>query len=237
LKAVNEELIFALPGVLGGKVKALNEIAYSDDQGEMQFLRRSLLAGAHKFDASHTQVLPLSMLKHFRENINFVEHLVCIGYSFGDFHINTILIWWLELSSQRRLVIVDPFISGLPTFLLRLLPQISVVNTTATEYLDEQASVNRTNTEKLEKHLAKLVRSRGKKIWSRIAAGAIKADQKRLIRILQDAIRTLPINDGKPNFDVVGGIHEFAKKISSEHRLEKTQVIMDLIRRLEEKKK
>jgi hypothetical protein len=134
-------------------------------------------------------------------------------------------------------VIVDPFISGSPTFLLHLLPQVSVVNTTTTEYLDKQASISRTNTEKLEKYLAKLIRSRGKKIWSRIAAGAIKADQKRLTTILQDAIRTLPINDGKPNFDVVGGMHEFAKKISSEHRLEKTQVIIDLIRRIEEEKK
>jgi hypothetical protein len=50
LRAANEELIYPVPGAPGGKAKATNEIAYADDSGEMQFLRRTLLAGAHKFD-------------------------------------------------------------------------------------------------------------------------------------------------------------------------------------------
>jgi hypothetical protein len=43
LKAANEELIHIHDG---HRVKATNEITYTDETGEMQFLRRSLLAGA-----------------------------------------------------------------------------------------------------------------------------------------------------------------------------------------------
>ena len=62
LRAANEDLFYPLPGAPGGRVHATNEIAYADDHGEMQFLRRSLLAGAFKFDARAQQVLPPSML-------------------------------------------------------------------------------------------------------------------------------------------------------------------------------
>jgi hypothetical protein len=83
LRAVNEELMYLLPGAPGGKVKATNEIAYADDDGVMQFLRRTLLAGAYKFDARQSQTLPKSLLGHFRHNLNFVSNLACIGYSFA----------------------------------------------------------------------------------------------------------------------------------------------------------
>jgi hypothetical protein len=50
LRAANEDLLYATPAWSGGQVKTTNEIAYADDEGEMQFPRRSLLAGACKFD-------------------------------------------------------------------------------------------------------------------------------------------------------------------------------------------
>ena len=109
-----------------GRAHATNEIAYADHLGEMQFLRRSLLAGAFKFDARPQQVLPPSMLKHFRANLNFVSNLVCVGYSFGDFHINTVLREWLEFSASRRIEIVDPSIRAVPAFLLHLSLQVAL---------------------------------------------------------------------------------------------------------------
>ena len=109
----------------------------------MQLLRRSLLAGAYKFDARHAQVLPMSMLKHFRANINFVSYLVCIGYSFGDVHMNTIIREWLELSETRSLEIVSPGASSVPQFLLHLAPQVTVTVQTATDYLDARAGIVR----------------------------------------------------------------------------------------------
>jgi len=57
LRMANEQLHYT-DDLLGGKVHASNEIAYADDDGEMQFLRRSILTGAFKFDSRVNQVLP-----------------------------------------------------------------------------------------------------------------------------------------------------------------------------------
>jgi hypothetical protein len=75
LRAANEDLFYLLPGAPGGRARTTNEIAYADDQGVMQFLRRSLLAGAFKFHPRGTQVLPTTMLRYFRQNLNFVSTL------------------------------------------------------------------------------------------------------------------------------------------------------------------
>ena len=80
LRATNEELVYR-PDV---PIKATNEIAYADQAGELQFLRRSLLAGAYKFNSRHSQVLPRRLLQHFRSYINNIHTLVCIGYAFAD---------------------------------------------------------------------------------------------------------------------------------------------------------
>ena len=53
----NQELRYTEPGWPDG-VTTRNEIMYGDESGEMQFLRRSLLAGAYKFDPRHSQVIP-----------------------------------------------------------------------------------------------------------------------------------------------------------------------------------
>lgn len=132
LKAANEELLYAAPGHPAGKVWTTNEIAYADEEGEMQFLRRSLLAGAFKFDKRGSQVLPLRLLEHFRSNLNFVSTLICMGYGFGDIHINTILKEWLEFHADRRLEIVNPNAGGVPPFLLHVSPQVTVTKATAT---------------------------------------------------------------------------------------------------------
>ena len=50
LRIANQELRYVEPGWPGGVIAASNEINYADEAGEMQFLRRSLLAGAYKFD-------------------------------------------------------------------------------------------------------------------------------------------------------------------------------------------
>lgn len=99
----------------------------------MQFLRRSLLAGAYKFDPRATHHLPQTLLKHFQANINFVTRLVAIGYSFGDDHINAIVRRWLEFSADRRLEIVDPTVKAIPQSFLHLAPQVSLTRSTATD--------------------------------------------------------------------------------------------------------
>ena len=50
LRAANEQLVYVAPSFPDGKAKALNEITYADESGEMQFLRKTILSGAYKFD-------------------------------------------------------------------------------------------------------------------------------------------------------------------------------------------
>ena len=54
LRVTNEELNYYPEN----PVMATNEIVYADETGEMQFLRRSLLAGAYKFNPKTSQALP-----------------------------------------------------------------------------------------------------------------------------------------------------------------------------------
>lgn len=75
----------------GQKIHTINEISYPDAAGEMQFLQRTLLAGAQKFNKAYHQTLPHKMLEIFRSYINFVQRLWVIGYSFSDAHVDIIL--------------------------------------------------------------------------------------------------------------------------------------------------
>jgi len=118
----------------------------------MQFLQRSLVAGTHKFDNRHGQVIPKEFLKQFESNINFVSTLICIGYSFGDLHINQVLRDWLERSPDRRLEVVSPGAS-IPPFLLHLSPQVSVFKEAASDYLDRLTGIVRSRRELSQRRL------------------------------------------------------------------------------------
>lgn len=204
LRAVNEELVYVAPLMLGGKVHAVNEIAYADDDGEMQFLRRTLLAGAHKFDGSGRQVLPESMLKLFSRHINAVEKLICIGYGFGDLHINTIMCKWLEFSSKRELEIVSPQAKEIPPFLLHLAPQVKLVKSGATDYFDSISGVKRSRSDELEKRLMTTIRSMGKEqSAAAIAEFQQKDGEQRKVAYLEK-LRTIPVKDGRPDFSALG---------------------------------
>lgn len=53
----------------------------------------------------------LQLLEEFRRNIELVDRVLAIGYSFSDAHINTVIRRWLERSDgrTRTLIVVDPF--------------------------------------------------------------------------------------------------------------------------------
>ena len=143
LRIANQELRYVEPRWPGGVITAPNEIIYADNSGEMQFLRRSLLAGAYKFDHRHSQVIPNEMLNYFRTNLNYLTTLVCIGYGFGDLHINQVIRDWLEFSSERCLTIVDPKASHIPNEFLHLALQVDVVASDCTDYLDQVGCIVR----------------------------------------------------------------------------------------------
>jgi hypothetical protein len=139
LRAANERLVYIVPAYPGGKVKALNEITYADETGEMQFLRKTILAGAYKFDRRSTQVLPPSILNQFRICLNRVSHLACIGYGCGDTHINQILREWLEFSGDRKLELVGPGTKACPPFARHVAGQVILKDEFATDYLERYA--------------------------------------------------------------------------------------------------
>ncbi|AXI62938.1 hypothetical protein DLD99_21475 [Pseudomonas kribbensis] len=179
LKAANEELVYLAPGAPGGIARALNEIAYADSDGEMQFLRRSLLSGARKFHEHGSQVLPKSMLNHFRSNINFLTSLVCVGYGFGDHHVNEVIKGWLEFSSKRSIDIVSPGIAQVPSFLLHVAPQVRIIDSGAVEYFDSIAGIERTPLELMSKEIAAASRKVGPQRSAQILEDFRLAEERR----------------------------------------------------------
>jgi hypothetical protein len=203
LRATNEELFYREPTGSGKNVKATNEIAYADETGEMQFLRRSLLSGAYKFDPNHDQVLPKQLLQHFRANLNHLKKLVCIGYGFGDSHINKVIREWLEFSSERSLVIVGPGAACVPPALLHLALQIDVIPKTATEYLDSCAGIVRSRRELAEKGLAACIRTSGETAKAEFEA-FIGETKRRKMTSLAAWISTFSVKDGDLDIEAIG---------------------------------
>jgi hypothetical protein len=189
LSGANEQLFYPVPGSPNGRVNTTNEIAYADQSGEMQFLRRSLLAGAYKFDTRRSQVLPHAILRQFEVNINFVSRLVCVGYGFGDLHINSVIRQWLEFTSARHLEIVNPTITEIPSFLLHLAPQITLVASGAADYFDSVAGITRTRREKLEKRLATYVRRHGAEQTARELKAFHKSDLQENVGALLEKVK------------------------------------------------
>lgn len=151
LRWANNELID--PKLNRTRVRPMNEIAVVDSSKETQFLQRSLLAGAFKFDRASHQVIPNKLLDHFISNLNFLETLVCIGYSFGDSHVNSIVRRWLEFRSERQLHIVDPNRNSVPKFARHLSPQVQLLDLEATDFLDRIGSIERTEAEQFFRKL------------------------------------------------------------------------------------
>lgn len=123
-------------------VACVNENIYEDERGEIQFLRKSLLSGAHKFTHKLGQIAPSEFLSLFSGNLNYAHELVCIGYSFGDKHIDDQLVDWLSFSASRKLTIVNPGINACPERMKHLFGQVECKSIGAADYF-MQLSKNR----------------------------------------------------------------------------------------------
>ena len=194
LKSANEDLRSPHP------LRATNEIVYADDAGELQFLRRSLLTGAFKFDSRNSQVLPQSLLRHFESYINSLRTLVCIGYGFGDTHINSVVRKWLEFSRDRRIYIVDPHLESIPPMLRHLAPQVELHSLKATDYLDRFAGIVRSSHEATEKEFSFWIRDNSSSCESELRMFAREWQIKKSI----EWIKSLPLRDGNIDTESVG---------------------------------
>ena len=196
LRSANQELVYR-PDV---PIRVTNEIAYADQAGELQFLRRSLLAGAFKFSSRHTQVLPTQLIQHFRSYINYVSRLVCIGYGFSDAHINRIMRDWLEFDRDRRLEIVDPSVTDVPNTFLHIAPQVTLQKCAATDYFDEQAGIVRSTDAINQKRFVSLLRQNNQETMSDF----LQFGRERQLGKISEVIDSLPMRDGNVDFNALG---------------------------------
>lgn len=115
-------------------IRATNELCVHDSSGELQFLRRSLLSGANKFQGRFDQIIPISLLKFFIQQLDLTSNLVVIGYSFGDNHINDAMKSWLK-DNSKTMEIYDPFRRNIPDGFEAYTNQLKIVNQGLTDYL------------------------------------------------------------------------------------------------------
>lgn len=201
LRAANEDLLYQPE--LG--LHATNEIIYADEYGEMQFLRRSLLAGAFKFDPRHIQVLPPRLIEHFRSNLDFLQSLVCIGYGFGDDHVNRVIRNWLESGNDRRLAIVAPGVPSVPAMLLHVARQVELHPFSATDYLDSCTGTARSKSEIVDKRFdAWIRRNSGKEKFEGARNEFLQFFSEHRAEELKQWLKTLPIQDGDIDTDSLG---------------------------------
>ncbi len=202
LRIANQELRYAEPGWPDG-VTTRNEIMYGDESGEMQFLRRSLLAGAYKFDPRHSQVIPNELLAYFRTNLNYLTTLVCIGYAFGDQHINQVIREWLEFSSERHLTIVDPNDNQVPNQFLHVAPQVELAVSDCTDYLDQVGGIAREPIEHAARRFGTWKRDKGPDADAMFG----RFVQEELNQYVEKAVawaKQLPMRDGDVDMEAVG---------------------------------
>ena len=161
LQIANEQVRYVDPRLPGGYAAVPNEIVYQDPDGEMQFLRRTPLGGVFKFQPASNQSLPPEVLDRFGTYTNYLTRLVCIGYGFGDQHVNQVIRNWLELSDSRHLTIVDPLSNDVPGLLLHLYHQVDLIDLDATKYLDQVGGISRSRKSELDRRFGSWLRKQG----------------------------------------------------------------------------
>lgn len=107
--------------------RTTNELTVEDENGEIQFLRRSLLSGGHKFELEMSQIAPVAYLDIFKKSILSVHELTVIGYSFGDSHINSVLVEWLG-GRGKTVIIFDPYLQEVPECIKEFSHKVTIHN-------------------------------------------------------------------------------------------------------------
>ncbi|MBU9443900.1 hypothetical protein KTE62_19500 [Burkholderia multivorans] len=130
--------------------RTVGELNVLDINGELQFLRRSLLSGAHKFQGTFDQIAPLAFFNEFKKRMALVTELDVIGYGFGDSHINSVLSQWLNKTSGL-LNIYDPHRKITPPELENNGGRVKITNGGLTTYFSSYGSPKHSLTTGLRK--------------------------------------------------------------------------------------
>jgi hypothetical protein len=98
------------------ETRGVGELFVNDVNGGLQFFRRSLLSGAHKFKGRFEQIAPVALFREFQRRLTMVTELDVIGYGFGDPHVNDELAKWMA-SPGVSMNIYDPKRTHVPAAL------------------------------------------------------------------------------------------------------------------------
>lgn len=231
LRIANRDLKYVDRNWPGDVISGVNEIIFEDHSGEMQFLRRSLLAGAFKFDGRHSQVIPNELLGYFRSHINYLTRLVCIGYSFGDQHINQVVRHWLESTRERRLTIVDPSGDRVPDVFSHLAQQVDVISLDCTDYLDRLGGIRRSP---LDRQFGTWMRRNGPEARPRFHS-FLEQEMDTSVRKIVELIEALPTKDGDIDLDELGlTVEELGKRLVTEVAVPTPELLLEEFLRREE---
>lgn len=94
-----------------------SEIAISDMNGSMQFLRKSVLTGGYKYSKTFDPKPGEEKMELMRQVIDNLDELIIIGYGFCDRHINLRLYNAMLQNKELKITIVDPFRNNVPEIL------------------------------------------------------------------------------------------------------------------------
>jgi len=95
--------------ILNGKsVSVEYEIVASDELGEIQFLRPTIVSGDKKLNATFDPNQEEPIMSLFSSGLAQVDELYIIGYSFSDEHINNRIIRAMHLNDNLTLQIINP---------------------------------------------------------------------------------------------------------------------------------
>lgn len=140
-----------------------NEIVYEDNEGKINFLRKSLLSGAHKFSKKLTQIAPSEFLSLFKGSLNYADELICIGYSFGDNHIDEQIAEWMSFLKSRKLSIINPGIKCVPDRFKHLAGQVQCFSIGASDYFLQLNSSKLTTSQMALREMRKEAREKIKR--------------------------------------------------------------------------
>ena len=145
------------------KSRIPNELCLRDSDGELQFFRRSLLSGAHKFKGRFEQIAPVAFLDVFKSKLKDLEEIIFIGYGFGDPHINAPIKVWMSSSETKRISIFDPERTTPPECLLAYTNRINIVNGGLTDFCLQFDSSKETSQSLIVRDFCKVARENLKK--------------------------------------------------------------------------
>lgn len=92
----------------GRKPNIEGELCFSDFEGTMQFMQPSILTGSKKYHTTLSNHRHEEKIELFSSGLEKIDELYIIGYSFGDKHINHRISHAMHLSSNLKVMIINP---------------------------------------------------------------------------------------------------------------------------------